>query len=63
MPGLLPAKHDSGNCPAFYCRLFKIFTPTRTDTVFCLSQRQQPSARWKHWGDNLAVKKHPDLSD
>jgi hypothetical protein len=26
--GLLPAKPDSGNCLAFYCRLFKTFTPT-----------------------------------
>jgi hypothetical protein len=25
--GLLPAKPDSGNCLAFYCRLFKTFTP------------------------------------
>jgi hypothetical protein len=38
--GLLPAKPDSGNCLAFYCRLFKTFTPTRTDPVFCLSRRQ-----------------------
>jgi hypothetical protein len=38
--GLLPAKPDSGNCLAFYCRLFKTFTPTRTDAVFCLSRRQ-----------------------
>jgi hypothetical protein len=40
--GLLPAKPVSGNCPAFYCRLFKTFTPTRTDVVFCLSRRQLP---------------------
>jgi hypothetical protein len=32
--GLLPAKPDSGNCLAFYCRLFKTFTPTRTEAVF-----------------------------
>jgi len=38
--GLLPAKPDSGNYLAFYCRLFKTFTPTRTDAVFCLSRRQ-----------------------
>jgi hypothetical protein len=38
--GLLPAKPDSGNYLAFYYRLFKTFTPTRTDAVFCLSGRQ-----------------------
>jgi hypothetical protein len=38
--GLLPAKPDSGNCPAFYCWLFKTFNRTRTDAVFCLSRRQ-----------------------
>jgi hypothetical protein len=45
--GLLPAKPDSGNCLAFYCWLFKTFTPTfktftptRTEAVFCLSRRQ-----------------------
>jgi hypothetical protein len=38
--GLLPVKPDSGNCLAFYCRLFKTFTRTRTDAVFCLSRRQ-----------------------
>jgi hypothetical protein len=38
--GLLPAKLDSGNCLAFYCRLFNTFTPTRTDALFCLSRRQ-----------------------
>jgi hypothetical protein len=37
--GLLPAKPDSGNCLAFYCRLFKTSTPTRTDAVFCLSRQ------------------------
>jgi hypothetical protein len=39
--GLLSAKPGSGNCRAFYCLLFKNFTPTRTDAVFCLSRRQQ----------------------
>jgi hypothetical protein len=58
---LLPAKPDSGNCPAFYCRLFKIFTPTRTGAVFCLSRRQSPFAPWKHWGDHLAVKKNTPI--
>jgi hypothetical protein len=38
--GLLPAKPDSGNFLAFYCWLFKTFTPTRTKVVFCLSRRQ-----------------------
>jgi hypothetical protein len=38
--GLLPAKPDSGNCLAFYCRPFKTFNRTRTDIVFCLSRRQ-----------------------
>jgi hypothetical protein len=41
--GLLPAKPDSGNYLAFYCRLLKTFTPTITDAVFCLSRRQSPS--------------------
>jgi hypothetical protein len=40
--GLLPAKPDSGNCLAFYCRLFKTFTPTRTDAVFCLCPLEAP---------------------
>jgi hypothetical protein len=31
---LLPAKPNSGNYPAFYCRLFKAFRPTKTDIVF-----------------------------
>jgi hypothetical protein len=43
--GLLPAKPDSGDYLAVYCRRFKTFTPTRTGAVFCLSRRQQPSAR------------------
>jgi hypothetical protein len=38
--GLLPTKPDSGNCLAFYCLLFKTFTLTKADAVFCLSRRQ-----------------------
>jgi hypothetical protein len=40
--GLLPAKPDSGNCLAFYCRAFKTFAPTIAEAVFAFLGGNRP---------------------
>jgi hypothetical protein len=58
--GLLPAKPDSGNCFAFYTRLFKKFTLQREPTpCFAFLGGNSPLPVESAGAISLPCKKHP----